>query len=158
MVKQMIVTYEQLKDLGACEDQLEVFKATFGESVVVNEESVQRAVDACLDLWWALKNLPDQTPDICLAAVSQNGFALYYVKDQTSDICLAAVNQNGWALEFVKDQTPEICLAAVEQDDRALRYVKKKTPKICFAAGRQCGRAFWYGKARSMLKQKGSSK
>ena len=44
-----------------------------------------------------------QTPEIYLAAVKQNGYALEYVKEQTEDICLEAVKQNGYALRYVKD-------------------------------------------------------
>ena len=36
-------------------------------------------------------------------------------KYQTPEICLEAVKQHGWALEFVKDQTQEICLEAVKR-------------------------------------------
>jgi hypothetical protein len=50
---------------------------------------------------------------------------LQYVKDQTPEICLEAVKQDGHALQYVKDQTPEICLEAVKQDGHALQYVDK---------------------------------
>ena len=43
---------------------------------------------------------------------SQNVWALKYVHEQTREICLAAVNQDGRALYFVYQQTPEICLAS----------------------------------------------
>ena len=52
------------------------------------------------------KNFPSaQTPEICLEAVKQNGYALQYVKEQTLEICLEAVKQNGYALQYVKEQT-----------------------------------------------------
>ena len=35
------------------------------------------------------------------------------LKEQTPEICMAAVQQNWWALQHVKKQTPEICMAAV---------------------------------------------
>ena len=38
---------------------------------------------------------------------------LEFIENQTTEICLAAVNQNGWALTFVKKQTLEICMVAV---------------------------------------------
>ena len=44
-------------------------------------------------------------------------------------MCLAAVTQNGWALLFVKQQTPELCLAAVTQSGKALKYVKDQMPE-----------------------------
>lgn len=46
------------------------------------------------------------------------------MKEQTPEICLEAVRQDGNALAYVKEQTPEICIEAVEQDSSALKYVK----------------------------------
>jgi hypothetical protein len=43
----------------------------------------------------------DQTADVVLAAVTENGYALQYVKDQTADVVLAAVTENGYALQYV---------------------------------------------------------
>ncbi|MFQ9152004.1 MAG: DUF4116 domain-containing protein [Blautia sp.] len=34
--------------------------------------------------------------------LSKNGYALAYVKEQTNELCLAAVQQNGLALKYVK--------------------------------------------------------
>ena len=89
------------------------------------------------------------TPEICLAAVQQDGMALEYVKEQTPEICLAAVQKNEWALEYVKDQTPEICLAAVQQNGFVLKYVKEQTPEICLAAVKQTGDALGYVKEQT---------
>ena len=50
-------------------------------------------------------------------------------EEQTSELCMAAVKQNGQALEYVKKQTPEICMAAVKQGERALEYVKNDALK-----------------------------
>ena len=47
------------------------------------------------------------------------------LKNQTDEICLEAVKQNGFALQFVKNQTDKICMEAVKQDGYALQYVKK---------------------------------
>jgi hypothetical protein len=38
-----------------------------------------------------------------LNKVKQNGNVLYYIKEQTPELCLAAVQQNEWALEYVKE-------------------------------------------------------
>jgi len=46
------------------------------------------------------------------------------IKDlQTPELCMAAVTQNGDALKYVEYQTPELCMAAVQQTGRALQYV-----------------------------------
>lgn len=39
-----------------------------------------------------------------LEMVQQCGYDLNYVEEQTPEICLAAVQQNVWALEFVNEQ------------------------------------------------------
>ena len=57
--------------------------------------------------------------------IAINPDALRFVKAQTPELCLAAVNQNGCALEYVNEQTPELCLMAVSQNGRALQYVKQ---------------------------------
>ena len=54
---------------------------------------------------------------------------LAIIKNQTPEVCLAAVKQDGTALQYVKEQTPEICLAAVKQESAVLKYVKKQTPE-----------------------------
>ncbi len=48
---------------------------------------------------------------------------MQFIKEQTPEICLEAVKQNGYALRFVKEQTSEICLETVKQDGDALQYV-----------------------------------
>jgi len=48
--------------------------------------------------------------------------SLKNIKNQTPEICLAAVKKRAMDLRFVKDQTPEICLAAVTKYGTALRY------------------------------------
>ncbi len=46
------------------------------------------------------------------------------MSDQTHELCMAAVQQDGWALQYVKEQTPELCMAAVKQNGYALEYVR----------------------------------
>ena len=43
---------------------------------------------------------------------------------QTPEICMAAVKQNGWALKWVKTQTPELCMAAGKRNGYALKWVR----------------------------------
>jgi hypothetical protein len=52
------------------------------------------------------------------------GRTIDHVKEQTPEMCLAAVKQDGHALEYVREQTPEICMAAIKQNSNALQYVK----------------------------------
>jgi hypothetical protein len=48
-----------------------------------------------------LAHVKNQTPEICLAAVNANSFAIKFVKNQTNFLCIHAVKQNGCALVFV---------------------------------------------------------
>jgi len=88
---------------------------------------------------------PQQANEICLTAVSENGYALEYVAAhlQTPEICEAAVRWSGAALQYVKaincQQYPELCLLAAARG--GLKYVKKQTSEICLAAVRADGGA-----------------
>jgi hypothetical protein len=105
-----------------------------------------------------LKHVVEQTPEICIAACSENSDALYYVKEQTLEICLAAfrrlatewgscvLNVTGRLLAVVKDQTPEICFAAMAIDLRAFRAVREPTPEVALAAVKRCGMMLNYMK------------
>ena len=84
--------------------------------------------------YMALQFVKDQTNEICMEAVKQNGRALEFVKEQTNEIYMEAVKQNGRALEFVKEQTNEICMEAVKQNGCALEFVKDQTHEICMEA------------------------
>jgi hypothetical protein len=61
---------------------------------------------------------------------------------QTEELCLAAIHQNGDALEYVNEdlKTPHMCLEAIRSNQErgeALDFVPKKylTPEFCEAAG-----------------------
>lgn len=44
------------------------------------------------------------SPDVWSKVIHQyGGYVLRYIKVQTPEICLAAVKQNSWALQYVKD-------------------------------------------------------
>ncbi len=74
-----------------------------------------------------LQYVKEQTHELCLAAVQQNGMALEFVRRQTHEICKTAVEQNGMALKFVRRQTKDICFSAVNRNPRALNFVDSKT-------------------------------
>jgi len=78
--------------------------------------------------------MENQAPEICMAAVKQNGWNIQYVKDQTPEICLEAVKQDGRILRMIqaKNHTLEISLAAIRQDRNAFRYVISKYMKECW--------------------------
>ena len=80
-----------------------------------------------------LQFIDNQTTELCLAAVKNDGRALEFVKEQTLDICLAAVANEPLALQFVKEQTPEICLAAIKTDALAIQFVKDRSMALQIA-------------------------
>ena len=57
----MKITLRNLKAKGACEEQVALFKETFGQSVEVTEETCDKAVKAGLDFNWASANLLSRT-------------------------------------------------------------------------------------------------
>ncbi|MFW6015494.1 MAG: DUF4116 domain-containing protein [bacterium] len=79
-----------------------------------------------------------------LEFIKRNPLDLSGIKEQTPELCMIAVKQDGRALKYVKSQTPEICMEAVKQDGRLLEYVKSQTPEICMAAVKQTGIALIY--------------
>ncbi len=84
-----------------------------------------------------LKDIEEQTEDICLAAIKSAGSAVILrVKNQTEKICLEAVKQNGNALQYVKNQTKEICLAAILQDAYFMNHVKHQTEDLYLEAAK----------------------
>lgn len=63
-----------------------------------------------------------------LEAVKKDGALLKYIHggNQSEELCLVAVRQNGDLLQFVKLQTEEIVKAALAQCDGAKQYVDDK--------------------------------
>jgi hypothetical protein len=57
---------------------------------------------------------------------------LKFVKEQTEEICLEAVKQNGSSLQYVKEHliNEEMYLEVVEQAERALKFVNKLSEEI----------------------------
>jgi len=102
---------------------------------ILKNQNIELCIEAINQKYYtcdAMKEIQNQTEEMCLLAVKQNGMALQFVKNQTNEICLLAVKQNGMALQFVKNQTNEICLSAVQQNGMALQFVKDKEYKLLF--------------------------
>lgn len=81
-----------------------------------------------------------RTKRLHMTAVKQYGFALLHVchQFQTPEICLAAVKQNGMAVVLVRSATSEIYEAAVQQNGGALRYINNPTFEMCLIAMNNC--------------------
>ncbi len=81
----------------------------------------------------ALRSIPahEQTPELCLAAVRQNGLALEYVGHKSEAVCVVALRQNGLALKFVPGTpTPQQVQIAVRHHPPALAFVPQQLRSI----------------------------
>jgi len=107
-----------------------------------------------------LKQVDNQTSEICLEAVKQNGKALQFVKmtsltltiSQYYSICLEAVKQNGKAFKHVKkgivtqSQYNQICLEAVKRNGNILEYIENQMMEVCLEAIKENPNALQYVK------------
>jgi len=99
---------------------------------------------------WAFIHKVEKTPERCMAAVKQSGYALKWIPKSmhTVDLCMEAVKQDGNSLRHVsrKMLTYTISLEAIKQSGRALAYVMDnfKDRKLCLEAIRQDGTAIRY--------------
>ena len=92
----------------------------------VENQTPEICMEAVKKYGWALRLIENQTPELCIASVKRNPSTLQFVKNQTPEICMTAVKQKGWALELVKNQTPEICLEAIKQNEKASKFIKEE--------------------------------
>lgn len=94
-----------------------------------------------------LEKIPEEyrNTDLCLNAVTQNGWSLKFVPDSTknTEICLQAVKTHGISLQYIPQnlRSKEICLQAVSQDGVALLHVptERRDREMCTNAVRQYG-------------------
>jgi hypothetical protein len=75
-----------------------------------------------------LKHLNEQFPEICMAAVRQNCYALQFVKEQTLEIYMIAAQQDGWALQYVKDPALREEIKHGETKRRVNEWGRKSLP------------------------------
>ena len=89
-------------------------------------------------------NTSEQSEEIKLAAVKQNGLSLKYIKKQNNNLCKEALKQNPFALRFVLNQNDELCKEALSKSGLALEFVKNKTEELCLLALQQSPQAIRY--------------
>jgi len=73
----MKITIAQLKKLKACDDQVELFKATFGASAEVTLENCLIAAKVELDFDWAARNLLNPAQKAAYEAAKAQARAAY---------------------------------------------------------------------------------
>lgn len=97
----------------------------------------------------------NQTPELCLAAITLQPYCLAYLQDQSEDLCLLAVQKNSSVAELIRElhedlvikmltlnpvviryieQTEERCLLAVSINSVVLHYIQNQTRDICLEA------------------------
>ena len=93
-----------------------------------------------------IKDIEEQTEDICIVAVHKRWSLLYYVKKELfsskaySNICMVAVSSDYRALEFVdKELIPDsiyckICIVALKQNRDAFQFINYPFEEIYLAA------------------------
>jgi hypothetical protein len=75
----------------------------------------------------AIQYFDVQPLDKCLIAVQKNGYYIRLIKleNQTPEICIAAVTQNGNAIGYIKHlQTPEMCMIAIKNSQNKLYSIE----------------------------------
>lgn len=126
------------------DDWISIFKHDYGVLKHIKNQTNEMCILAVQNDGCALQYINNQSEEICILAVQNNPLALRYVKNQTDEICEQAVQKNGYSLRFVNVQTEKICKLAVQQCGDALQFVKKQTKEICLLAVQQFGGALEY--------------
>ena len=110
---------------------------------------------------WALELVPpqDQTYEMCLAAVKQNGHFLRNVipRFRTHELCIEVVSRFGWAIKYLSkaEKTRAISLEAVRQYGWALEFIDDQWEELCIEAvsrkngQRQSGKVIQWVKKRT---------
>ncbi len=74
-----------------------------------------------------LKNIVNQTDEICKASILKHGnSALQFIRDQNDDICKFAIenDRTGNVLKYITVQTDELCKLAIKHNPQNILYVK----------------------------------
>lgn len=117
---------------------------THGEKIgITKNQTLQICIEAVKQNGLALQFAAHKfrTTEVCHIAVEQNEMALKHAPNQTNDMCMSAVQRNGTTLQWVLTQTLNMCIEAIHQDGRNIRYVLNKTPEMCIEALKQTGLA-----------------
>jgi hypothetical protein len=70
-----------------------------------------------------------RTNNLHKVLISQNTSAISYIP-QTPELCLMAVSRNGYVLGYIEEQTEEMCLIAFKDNIKTIKHIKNITPKI----------------------------
>lgn len=133
-------------------DPAEQYKAVAKNGAVIrfmNPQSPELCLAAVTQCPTYFVYVLQQTPTLCTLAVEKDPFMIHYVKDQTPALCEKAVRRNPLCLHLIREQTEELCLMAVRKNGTALKCVRNPTPEIISAALNQNGVALQYVKDKT---------
>lgn len=91
-----------------------------------------------------LKNITDQTDELCKLAVLEFGSSLKFCKTQTPELCLLAIQQFEFSIKFVKNQTRDLCLFALKKNGLVIKDIREPTEEMYIQAVLQNGYAIEY--------------
>ncbi len=91
-----------------------------------------------------MKNHPEASDDMKLAAVRQDGYAIQFTENPSEAVQLGAVRQNGQAIQFIENPSEEVQIAAVKQDGYTLKLIKNPSEAVQLGAVRQNGQAIQF--------------
>lgn len=90
-----------------------------------------------------LKNIEDQTQELCELAVKIDWRALMFVKDKNEKICELAIKINIKAIKLCPFNE-ELFIRAIKHDWKAIQYIAIQTENICMEAVKCTGWALQY--------------
>ena len=100
----MHITVDTLKELDACEDQVQLFESTFPDGTDITAESLALASDVGLDVSWLIERAPALFAQHRGLLLEQPNWAYYYalsVDKQPRDDTRAAACKNAyWAYYY----------------------------------------------------------
>jgi len=74
----------------------------------VKKKSYNKKPKKIRDVKINLKDIPNQTYEICLEAIKHDYTQIQYVNDQTELICLKAIRINSEAIKYIRNPTDYI--------------------------------------------------
>lgn len=81
-----------------------------------------------------LKYIEDQTLELIIEGVSQNGMALQYARYKSPEIYFKALEGTIYAYNFIENPSFEMKIYVVKKSKYGLQLIKDQTPEICNAA------------------------
>ena len=126
----MHITVDTLKELDACEDQVQLFESTFPDGTDITAESLALARDVGLDIGWLIGKAPSLFEKCSDMFLQSPEWAYYYAlhvdKQPHDDTRAAACRDTEWAYYYAlrvdKQPHDDTRAAACRDPMRAYHY------------------------------------